>query len=445
MGTISFQLASFNICSAHFREGQYTEDNLARIATCIRDSGADVVALQEVDRGAARSARVDMPARLAEMTGLDYHYFIKIRDFQGGEYGTAILSRFRFDDETTVHYPVAIATQGTSCGRITLHIDGISVTLFNTHLSCESEEANTETMECLRAVLETYQASEHTPFLVCGDFNTGPAKVAAHLPDYGRAHEGLITYADRSIDHILFANGVTVSNVHTIDTQADGTTDHYMLVCRVDVSKPIRTMRDKLHTTELYDPSDETILIEQTACLEKLYDFNFTRPTEGEKRQMMLKEMFAEIGEGCYIEPPFHANWGGRHVHFGDHVYANFGLTCVDDTHIYVGSYTMLGPRVILATAGHPILPELREQVYQYNAPIHIGRNCWLGAGVIVLPGVTIGDNTVIGAGSVVTKDIPANVVALGTPCRVLRPIDAHDREVYFQSRRIDWDEINHE
>jgi galactoside O-acetyltransferase len=83
----------------------------------------------------------------------------------------------------------------------------------------------------------------------------------------------------------------------------------------------------------------------------------------------------------------------------------------------------MFGPNVVLATAGHPVLPELREQVYQYNMPIHIGKNCWLGAGVIVLPGITIGDNTVVGAGSVVTKDLPANVVAVGNPAKVIKKL----------------------
>ena len=98
----------------------------------------------------------------------------------------------------------------------------------------------------------------------------------------------------------------------------------------------------------------------------------------------------------------------------------------------------MIGPNVTIATAGHPILPVLREQAYQYNASVHIGRNCWLGAGVIVLPGVTIGDNSVIGAGSIVTKDIPANVIAVGNPCRVLREISDHDREYYFKDKKID-------
>ena len=133
-----------------------------------------------------------------------------------------------------------------------------------------------------------------------------------------------------------------------------------------------------------------------------------------------------------------HANFGGAHCHWGDHIYANFNLTMVDDTHIYVGDYTMFGPNVTIATAGHPILPELREKAYQYNAPVHIGKNCWLGAGVIVLPGITIGDNVVIGAGSIVTKDLPPNVVAVGNPCRILRKINEHDKEYYFKSRKID-------
>ena len=195
--------------------------------------------------------------------------------------------------------------------------------------------------------------------------------------------------------------------------------------------------KDKIHTGELYLPGDVEIMKEQQICLDKLYDYNMTRPTESEKRQKLLKEMFAEIGEDCYIEPPFHANWGGKHVHFGKCVYANFNFTAVDDTHIYVGDYTMFGPNVILATAGHPILPKLRQEAYQYNMPVHIGKNCWLGAGVIVLPGVTIGDNTVIGAGSVVTKDIPSNVVAVGNPCRVLREINEHDKKYYFKNRKI--------
>ena len=188
----------------------------------------------------------------------------------------------------------------------------------------------------------------------------------------------------------------------------------------------------------LYLPNDEEIMKEQTLCLEKLYDFNATRPLEWKLRARLLKEMFADIGENCYIEPPLHANWGGKRVHFGNNVYANFNLTLVDDVDIYVGDHVMMGPNVTIITGTHPILPQLRLEAYQFNIPVHIGKNAWLGAGCILLPGVHIGENAVIGAGSVVTKDIPANVVAIGSPCKVLREINERDKEYYFKNRKID-------
>lgn len=191
------------------------------------------------------------------------------------------------------------------------------------------------------------------------------------------------------------------------------------------------TDMEKMHSGEVYYPSDDSIMEKQLKCLDKLYDFNQTRPTQLDKREKMLKEMFAEIGDGCYIEPPLRSNWGGAHVHFGKNVYANFNLTLVDDTHIYVGDYVMIGPNVTIATAAHPILPSLREKGYQFNKPVKIGKNCWLGAGVIVLPGVEIGENSVIGAGSVVTKNVPPNVVAVGNPCKVLREIGEKDKALY--------------
>lgn len=201
-------------------------------------------------------------------------------------------------------------------------------------------------------------------------------------------------------------------------------------------------MNEKLHSGVLYLPDDDDIINLQEKCLEKLYDFNMTRPREMEKRSAMLKDMFAEIGEECYIEPPLHANWGGHHVHFGNRVYANFNLTLVDDTHIYVGDCTMFAPNVTVATAGHPIAPCLRKYGIQYNASVRIGKNCWIGAGALIMPGVTIGDNTVIGAGSVVTKDIPSNVVAVGNPCRVMREINEQDMITYFKGRKINWSDF---
>ncbi len=195
-------------------------------------------------------------------------------------------------------------------------------------------------------------------------------------------------------------------------------------------------IREKQHSGMLYLPGDESLQREQLQCLDRLHAFNQLRPSQLEEKTAMLREMFAEIGEDCYIETPFHANFGGKHVHFGKNIYANFNLTLVDDTHIYVGDYTQFGPNVVLATAGHPICPELREQLYQYNAPIRVGRNCWLGANVVVVPGVTIGDNVVVGAGSVVTRDLPDNVVAVGNPCRILREVNDRDREYYFKDRK---------
>ena len=186
--------------------------------------------------------------------------------------------------------------------------------------------------------------------------------------------------------------------------------------------------KDKQHTGEVYFPGDPEILKEQVQYQEKLYDYNQTRPSEQEKRTNLLKEMFAEIGENCYIEPPFRANFGGHHCHFGKNIYVNYNFTAVDDTHIYVGDNTMIAPNVILASAAHPLDPEERRKGYQYNKPVHIGKNCWLGAGVIVVPGVSIGDDTVIGAGSVVTKDIPSGVVAVGNPCRVIKEIKREEK-----------------
>lgn len=196
--------------------------------------------------------------------------------------------------------------------------------------------------------------------------------------------------------------------------------------------------RERMESGRIYWPNDEEIVKEQQACLEKLWYFNNTKPSEMDKRNEMLKDMFAEIGENCYIEPPLHSNFGGKHVHFGNSVYANFNLTLVDDAHIYVGDYCMFAPNVVISTAGHPIDPELREKAYQYNLDVHIGKNVWIGAGAIVMPGITIGDNSVIGAGSVVTRDIPPNVVAVGNPCRVMREIGEHDKIYYNKDRKID-------
>lgn len=202
---------------------------------------------------------------------------------------------------------------------------------------------------------------------------------------------------------------------------------------------PSSDIREKMKNGEIYDPSDKQLAREQLACLKQLQKFNGTRSTPRGclKRCRLLKQMFAELGEDCYIEPPLRASWGGRNVHFGSHVYCNYNVMLVDDADIYVGSHTMIGPNVAIVTASHPVLPELRERGLEFNLPVRIGENCWIGAGAIILPGVSVGDESVIGAGSVVTKDVPPGVVAFGNPCRVQRSIDEHDREFYNTDRRI--------
>ncbi len=200
----------------------------------------------------------------------------------------------------------------------------------------------------------------------------------------------------------------------------------------------MKEIEERMHSGKLYLCADEELIAIQMRAKELLYDFNQTRPSEEDRRQQLLREMFAEFGENSYIEQPLMANWGGRFVHFGNNVYANSGLTMVDDTHIYVGDHVMFGPNVTLSAATHPISPRLREAQTQYNLPIRIGNNVWLGGGVFVMPGVTIGENTVIGANSVVTKDIPANVVAAGNPCRILREITDRDDLYYNKDQEID-------
>ena len=202
------------------------------------------------------------------------------------------------------------------------------------------------------------------------------------------------------------------------------------------------TNKERMDAGLVYDPNDPALASGQVEYLDKLWAFNQLRPSQQAEKTRYMKEMFAECGEGCYIELPFHANWGGKNLHFGNYVYANFNLTVVDDGDVYVGDKVMFGPNVTIATANHPIEPGLRSKAMQYNKPVRIGENVWIGANTVIVPGVSIGKNSVIGAGSVVTKDIPENVVAVGNPCRVLRPIGEHDREYFYKNEKIDWENL---
>ena len=187
-----------------------------------------------------------------------------------------------------------------------------------------------------------------------------------------------------------------------------------------------------------YRYDDPALLGDQHIYQNIMIEYNRTMATETEKRQKLLKKMFAEIGEGCTVETPLNANWGCKHVHLGKGIYVNSNVTFVDDEHIYIGDFSMISPNVVFTTSGHPVLPILRENHYVYNLPIHVGRNVWIGSGCQIMPGISIGDNSVIGAGSVVTNDIPANVVAVVLPCRVIREIGDKDKEYYYKNRKLD-------
>lgn len=191
---------------------------------------------------------------------------------------------------------------------------------------------------------------------------------------------------------------------------------------------------ERMESGKLFYAGDPELSRAKLRCKELLYDFNHARPSQAGEMLALLGQLLGAMGEGCWIEPPLYVNWGSR-ITLGDHVYANTGLTVIDDTFVNIGSHVMLGPRVTISSASHPVDPELRRQAYQYDLPVVLEENVWVGAGATILPGVTIGKNSVIGAGSVVDRDIPPDVVAAGVPCRVLREIGPRDREYYHK----DW------
>lgn len=190
------------------------------------------------------------------------------------------------------------------------------------------------------------------------------------------------------------------------------------------------------------DPIDQKIekelAEERNHCKEMIFDYNHTRPGDREGRMKILKGLLGKCGDRVYIEDGVHMSYGSN-VFLEGMFYANYNLTIVDDGKVYIGDKTMVGPSVTICTTGHPVYPLYRELVAHYSLPIHIGRNVWIGSNAVILPGVTIGDNSIIGAGSVVTKDIPENVVAVGNPCKVMREITERDREYYFRDLKVDF------
>lgn len=181
-----------------------------------------------------------------------------------------------------------------------------------------------------------------------------------------------------------------------------------------------KSEKDKMLAGELYRASDPELVRERQRCRSLLQAFN-TAPDEAE-RQTVLRELIGRIGNGTFVQPPFACDYGSN-VSLGDNVFINFNAVILDCASVRVGDGTQIGPGVQLLAADHPRDPQARRDLLEAARPISIGSNVWLGAGAIVLPGVTVGEDSIIGAGSVVTRDIPSGVLAVGNPCRVVREL----------------------
>ena len=184
------------------------------------------------------------------------------------------------------------------------------------------------------------------------------------------------------------------------------------------------TEKEKAEAGLLYDAnSDPQIVRDRLISQELCYDYNMLRPSQIKEREEMIRKHLAKTGKTFLIEQPFHCDFWYR-VSIGENFYSNYNLVILAGNNVTFGDNVLIGPDCGIYAAGHPLDVEQRNAGLEYAHPIHIGNNVWIGGGVKIMSGVTIGDNTVIAAGSVVTKDIPSNVLAGGVPCRVIRKLD---------------------
>jgi len=183
-----------------------------------------------------------------------------------------------------------------------------------------------------------------------------------------------------------------------------------------------RTMRERMLAGDLYLADDSVLAEEQARASRLLERFNRSGVDDVAERHEVLVELLGHLGPGAEIKPPFRCDYGSR-IRIGARTFVNYGLVALDVASITIGDDVQIGPNVQLLTPTHPTEPDPRRAKWEAAEPIAIEDNAWLGGGVIVLPGVTIGENTVVGAGSIVTKDLPSNVVAVGNPARVVRSL----------------------
>jgi maltose O-acetyltransferase len=186
------------------------------------------------------------------------------------------------------------------------------------------------------------------------------------------------------------------------------------------------TEREKMLAGELYDPFDSELVQGRERARDLTHLLNQTRDRDADERRSLMKLLFGSGGDTVWLQPPFFCDYG-TNIHLGERVFFNFNCIVLDVCRVTIGDYTQIGSGVQILTPLHPLDAALRRQ-QEYGAPVTIGNDVWIGSGALILPGVTIGARTVIGAGSVVTKDIPADVLAVGNPCRVLRPITQDDK-----------------
>lgn len=201
----------------------------------------------------------------------------------------------------------------------------------------------------------------------------------------------------------------------------------------------MKTEREIMLSAQLYASADKELIALRKACKRRVALYNQVAHEEENQAQELLVDMLGAVGAGSYIEPDIYIDYG-KNVYVGEAFYGNTGLTILDTCEVHIGDHVMIGPRVSLITAGHPIDSEVRNRGLEFGKPITIGDNVWIGANVFIGPGVTIGDNAIIGGGAVVVKDIPANAVAVGNPAKVMRDITSADKDYWEQQEQAYYD-----
>jgi maltose O-acetyltransferase len=183
----------------------------------------------------------------------------------------------------------------------------------------------------------------------------------------------------------------------------------------------MRSERDKMLAGELYDPFDPELVAARDRARDLCQALNATREAQQEERRRVVRELFRAGGESVWIQPPFFCDYGSN-ILLGERVFFNFNCIVLDVCQVRIDDYTQFGPAVQIYTATHPMNAELRRK-QEFAKPVEIGSDVWVGGGAIICPGIRVGSQSVIGAGSVVTRDIPEGVFAAGNPCRVIREI----------------------